>query len=108
MGKVLSGQFTPWYVRNDLRLKETCQTTIIADDSSVAIAISMISAAGFALNCQDRGAVIFSITLKEIDHEIRDRQFLAEQAEITNQELVASKLPVSYHDLVDVFSKGDS
>ena len=51
---------------------------------------------------------MFSITLKEIDHEIRDRQFLAEQAEITNQELVASKLPVSYHDLVDVFSKGDS
>ena len=44
------------------------------DCKQVTIDISMISAAGFALNCQDPGATLFSITLEEIDCEIQDWQ----------------------------------
>jgi hypothetical protein len=53
--------------------KRTCKTTA-TDRKQVTINISMISAARFVLNCQDPGATLFSITLKEIDYEIRDCQ----------------------------------
>ena len=48
MGKALTGQLMPLY---NLRLKKrTCKITA-TDQKQVTINISMISAAGFALNC---------------------------------------------------------
>ena len=105
MGKVLSGRFTPSY--DPQPRKKTCEAPV-ADCKLATIDIGMISAAGFDLNCQDPGAVLFSITLEEIDHEIQDRQAMNQHAETTNQDLVASKLPAKYQDLADVFSKSDS
>ena len=109
MGKVRSGQFTPGYIWNYLQLKKkTCQTTIIVDNSLLAIDISMTLATRFALNYQDPSATLFLITLKEIDHEIQDYQVINQYIEATNQELVAYKLLAKHQDLVDVFSKSDS
>ena len=78
------------------------------DRKQITIDISMISAAGFVLNCQDPGATLFSITLEEIDREIQDRQAPDQPEEATNPELVARRLPAEYQDLTDVFSQTDS
>ena len=102
MGKALTGQLMPSY--NPQPKKRTCKTT---DRKRVTIDISIISAAGFAFNCQDPGATLFSITLEEIDREIQDRQ-ASDQLEATDPELVARKLPAEFQDLTDVFSQTDS
>jgi hypothetical protein len=65
--KALTGQFRPLY---NLQLrKKTCETTA-TDQKQITINIGMISAAGFVLNCQDPEAVLFLITLEEINCEI--------------------------------------
>jgi hypothetical protein len=98
MGKALTGQLKPSY---NPQPKKRTRKTIATDLKQVTIDISMISAAGFVRNCQDLGATLFSITLEEIDREIQDRQ-------VTDQELVACKLPAEHQDLADVFSQSDS
>jgi hypothetical protein len=102
MGKALTGQLIPSY---NLRTKKRTCKTPATDRKQVTIDIGMISAAGFVLNCQDPGAILFSITLEEIDREIQDRQV---PEEATNPELVARRLPAEYQDLPDVFSQADS
>jgi hypothetical protein len=61
----------------------------------------MISAARFALNCQDSEAVLFLIILKEINCKIQDQK-------ATDQKLVIQKLPAEHQDLVNVFSQTNS
>lgn len=76
------------------RPKRRTYKTTVANRKQVTINIGMISAAGFVLNCQDPGAVLFSITFEEIDREIQDRE--ATNQEATNQELVDQKLPAEH------------
>ena len=71
MGKAFTGQLRPSY---NPQLKKRTRKTMATDCKQVTIDISMISAAGFALNCQDPGATLFSITLEEIDRKIQDWQ----------------------------------
>jgi hypothetical protein len=67
MRKALTDQLMSLY--NLQPRKRTCKT-FVADRKLATIDISMISAARFALNCQDSEAVLFSIILEEIDCEI--------------------------------------
>ena len=48
----------------------------------------MISATSFYLNYQDLGAIIFLVTLKEVDYKIADYQAVDMLAEYTNNKLV--------------------
>src|ERR1700730_14490204 len=105
IGKALTGQFTPLY---NLETKKRICKTSATDQKQITIDIGMISAAGFVLNCQDPGAILFSITLEEIDCEIQDWQAPDQPEEATNPELVACRLPAEYQDLTDVFSQTDS
>ena len=54
----------------------------------VWVDIAIISAAGFHLNCQDSGAIIFLVTLKEVDCKLADCQAIDMLAEYTNSKLV--------------------
>jgi predicted aspartyl protease len=98
IGKALTDRLTASY---DPKPRKRTRKTLIADRKLATIDIGMISANGFVLNCQDPGAVLFSITLEEIDREILDQ-------EATDQELVAQKIPVEHQDLKDVFSQAES
>ena len=69
MGKALIGQFRPLY--NPQLKKRICKAPV-TNYKQMTIDIGIISAAGFALNCQDLGATLFSITLEEIDYKIQN------------------------------------
>jgi hypothetical protein len=102
IGKALTDQLIPLY--NLQTKKRTCKTSA-TDQKQITIDIGMISAAGFVLNCQDPGVILFSIIFEEIDCEIQDQQ-VSEKA--TNLELVVCRLSAEYQDLSDIFSQTDS
>jgi hypothetical protein len=78
MKKTFTDQLMSLY---NLQSKKRICKTFVTDCKLATIDISMISAAGFVLNCQDLETVLFLITFKEIDYKIQNQ-------ETTDQKLV--------------------
>jgi hypothetical protein len=89
----------------NLQPRKKTYKTFVIDCELATIDISMISAAGFVLNCQDLRAVLFLITFEKIDYKIQDceiQDYEIQDCEIqdceiqdqkaTDQELVVQKL----------------
>jgi hypothetical protein len=70
IGKALTDQLISLY---NLWTKKKIYKTSATDQKQITIDIDMISAAGFVLNCQDPGVILFSIIFEKIDYKIQDQ-----------------------------------
>jgi hypothetical protein len=68
MEKAFIDQLIPLYPQSRKKIYKT----LAVDWKLATIDISMISTAGFILNCQNSETVLFSIILKEINCEIQN------------------------------------
>jgi hypothetical protein len=69
--------------------------------------ICAIGAAGFRRNLKGPGAVAFTTSLYEIDQLLEDKLSKTDK-ELTDEQLLNSKLPARYQEFRDVFSKAIS
>ena len=89
MAKVLTNRFRPSYRTRLFPRPGRLNRTDRKGPKPGLVDITMISASGFRLNCQDSEATVFVVTLEEIDREIANRQVIDVFAEATNDKLIA-------------------
>ena len=101
-------------MERELRIVETpvkpatvLKRSVTARKELPRVDIFAIGAAGFRRNLKQTGTVAFVTSLYEIDRILEEKQSQTDK-ELTDEQLLDSKLPGQYQDLRSFFSKADS
>ena len=70
--------------------------------------ICLLGLVGFYRNLTQPDAIAFTTSLYEIDQILASKEAETDPQELTDEELVAQRLPLVYQDFADVFSKAVS